>query len=106
MLRICPKCGRLAGYNSWFKAFYCRNCGELFNGVLTMAYIEREAAIKALMNDAPEQVGYSREDAADCIRYIDAVDVAPVRHGRWVDNHCTACGMMPIGDEMWKNLGF
>lgn len=46
-------------------------------------YIEREAAIKELMNDAPEQVGYSREDAADCIRYMDAVDVAPVRHGRW-----------------------
>ena len=46
-------------------------------------YIEREAAIKELMNDAPEQVGYSREDAADCIRYMDAADVAPVRHGRW-----------------------
>ena len=46
-------------------------------------YIEREAAIKELMNDAPEQVGYSRENAADCIRYIDAADVAPVRHGRW-----------------------
>ena len=49
-----------------------------------MAYIERETAIKELMNDAPEQVGYSREDAADCIRYMDAADVAPVRHGRWV----------------------
>ena len=46
-------------------------------------YIEREAAIKELMNDTPEQVGYSREDAADCIRYMDAADVAPVRHGRW-----------------------
>ena len=47
-------------------------------------YIERETAIKELMNDAPEQVGYSREDAADCIRYMDAVDVAPVQHGRWI----------------------
>ena len=52
-----------------------------------MSYIEREAAIKALMNDAPEQVGYSREDAADCIRYMDAADVAPVRHGRWIMKH-------------------
>ena len=52
--------------------------------VLTMAeYIEREAAIRALLNDSPEQVNYSREDAADCIRYMDAADVAPVRHGRW-----------------------
>ena len=46
-------------------------------------YIERDAAIRALLNDSPEQVGYSREDAADCIRYMDAADVAPVRHGRW-----------------------
>ena len=46
-------------------------------------YIERETAIKALINDAPEQVRYSRENAADCIRYMDAADVAPMRHGRW-----------------------
>lgn len=46
-------------------------------------YIERDAAIRALLNDSPEQVGYSREDAADCIRYMDAADVASVRHGRW-----------------------
>lgn len=46
-------------------------------------YIERESAIKSLLNDAPEQVGYSREDAADCIRYMDAADVSPVRHGKW-----------------------
>ena len=51
-------------------------------------YVERESAIKALMNDAPEQVGYSREDASDCIRYMDAADVAPVRHGRW-ERVCT-----------------
>ena len=38
-------------------------------------YIEREAAIKELINDAPEQVNYSREDASDCIRYVTAADV-------------------------------
>lgn len=47
-------------------------------------YIERKAAMKELINDAPEQVSYSREEAADCIRYMDAADVAPVRHGRWI----------------------
>ena len=46
--------------------------------------INREAAIRALLNDAPEQVSYSREDAADCIRYMDAADVAPVVHGLWL----------------------
>ena len=47
-------------------------------------YIDRGAAIKSLLNDSPEQVGYSREDAADCIRYMDAADVVPVCHGRWL----------------------
>lgn len=64
-------------------------------------YIERGAAIKSLLNDSPEQVYYSREDAADCIRYMDATDVEPVRHGRWVTPHwhnsnycynCSECG--------------
>ena len=64
-------------------------------------YIEKEAAIRALLNDSPEQVSYSREDAADCIRYMDAADVAPVRHGQWIDNGangykwafvCSLCG--------------
>ena len=52
-----------------------------------MAYIERESAIKSLLNDCLGQVSYSREDAADCIRYMDAADVAPVRHGRWIIKH-------------------
>ena len=60
-------------------------------------YIERGAAIKSLLNDSPEQVGYSREDAADCIRYMDAADVAQVRHGRWEKQSglysCSECGM-------------
>lgn len=60
-------------------------------------YINREAAIRALLNDAPEQVSYSREDAADCIRYMDAADVAPVVHGRWIyigkygEYECSVC---------------
>ncbi len=40
----------------------------------------------------------------EMIEKLPAADVAPVRHARWVDNHCTACGMMPMGDEMWKHL--
>lgn len=56
-------------------------------------YIKKEEAIRALLNDAPEQVGYSREDAADCIRYMDASDVASVRHARWDKNgRCSNCG--------------
>ena len=67
-------------------------------------YIERETAIKALMNDAPEQVGYSREDAADCIRYMDAADVTIVRHGKWLHRkngvaYCSKCEVDTVEDE-------
>ena len=70
-------------------------------------YIEREVAIKEIMNDAHEQVGYSREDAADCIRYMDAADVAPVRHGQWKTNSdrpdTLICSMCKCGFDMWKH---
>lgn len=32
---------------------------------------------------------------------VDAVEVV---RARWVDNHCTACGMMPMGEELWKHM--
>ena len=46
-------------------------------------YIKKETAIKSLLNDCLGQVSYSREDAADCIFWLDTADVAPVRHGEW-----------------------
>ena len=69
-------------------------------------YIGREAAIKSLLNDAPEQVGYSRENAADCIRYMDAADVAPVRHGRWIDPPWTYFGAKQYVCDQCKDDGF
>ena len=73
-----------------------------------MAYIERESAIKSLLNDCLGQVSYSREDAADCIFWLDAADVAPVRHGRWIEPsrlyygakqyECSLC----YSDIFWK----
>lgn len=57
-------------------------------------YIEREYAIKSLLNDCLGQVSYSREDAADCIFWLDTADVAPVRYGQWTDGdpYCPICG--------------
>ena len=71
-------------------------------------YIERESAIKSLLNDCLGQVSYSREDAADCIRYMDAADVAPVRHGRGLPQgvlgqkawDCSEC--KTLGSPHWK----
>lgn len=64
-------------------------------------YIEKETAIRALLNDSPEQVGYSREDATDCIRYMDAADVAPVRHGEWTLGHVDPGYFTPGGNRPW-----
>lgn len=67
-------------------------------------YIKREAAIEAIMSDPPD--ARYPQWYVDKIKSIPAADVVPVRHAKWVDNHCTACGMMPMGDEMWKNRDF
>ena len=63
-----------------------------------MAYIERESAIKSLLNDCLGQVSYSREDAADCIFWLDIADVAPVRHGKWL-------GWGKSGTPTYENYG-
>ena len=49
-------------------------------------------------------LGHDAIEVLGMIYEMPSADVAPVRHARWVDNHCTACGMMPMGDEMWKHL--
>ena len=78
-------------------------------------YIEREAIseeIRKYYYKNPPNFSYGEgfdrglDRAQRAILDAPAADVAPVRHAKWVDNHCTACGMMPMGDEMWKNLGF
>ena len=71
-------------------------------------YIKRGYAVDAALDvyyDTPD-IDLSGEKFEAAILKIPAADVAPVRHGRWVDNHCTACGMMPMGDEMWKLCDF
>lgn len=75
--------------------------------VLTMAeYIERETAIAWFMPYAHAGESIDADVVISDIKGMKAADVAPVRHAKWVDNHCTACGMMPMGDEMWKNRDF
>ena len=68
-------------------------------------YIEREAAIESIMSEPPD--AHYPHWYADKIKSIPAADVAPVRHGRWVDKpliksfkhtnipvvECSACGI-------------
>lgn len=39
-----------------------------------------------------------------CIKSSTA-DVVEVRRGRWINNHCSLCGMTPLGEEMWARSG-
>ena len=65
--------------------------------VLTMAeYIEREAAIDAVTEvyyNTPD-VNLSGEKFEAAINGILAADVAPVRHGRWVEKEKYTFGIM------------
>ena len=74
-------------------------------------YIERESLIKQFCERCNEEMSESTCEPSACfarevIKTIPAADVAPVRHGRWVNNHCTVCGMMPMGDEIWEHCDF
>ena len=83
---------------------------------MTMAeYIEREAAVKVA-----EKYGLANGSAlgrhtglADCIASeiadIPAADVAPVVHGRWIEDHdylkCPECGIMVKRDFTFFDIG-
>mgnify|MGYP000578594964 CR=1 FL=1 len=58
-------------------------------------YIEREAAIKAIYESDPFGVhkyfGWRAMDIEEALRAIPAVDVAPVRHERWVHSRYENC---------------
>ena len=75
-------------------------------------YIDKEATLSLVKPDTPEDekaavtIATVKKLFRSIIQRAPAADVAPVRHAKWVDNHCTACGMMPMGDEMWKNCDF
>ena len=60
-------------------------------------YIEREK-----LNDMLEDFCVN-ESFYDALQTIPAADVAPVRHGHWINEnfytHCSACGKMAIYDK-------
>lgn len=46
-----------------------------------------------------------KDNIVRCIDRQPTADVVEVRHGEWVDNHCSVCGMQPIGEETWTSFG-
>lgn len=66
-------------------------------------YIEREAAIDAIMKVYVRTAGYkARErvfEAEEAVHRLSVADVAPVVHGRWIDRGdyvTTAYGSLPV----------
>lgn len=49
---------------------------------------------------------YPACDVFDVIEKTPAADVVEVVHAQWKDNHCTVCGMMPMGEEIWDSCDF
>ena len=55
-----------------------------------------------LIKEAQERYIYAEEQA----QYLMDNDVVEVRHASWKNNHCTECGMMPMGEELWDSCDF
>ena len=57
---ICPKCGNLISYNSYFGAYYCSVCGEYFQEIKkTNADKIRSMTDEELVNVVPCPLGFS-----------------------------------------------
>lgn len=79
-------------------------------------YIEREATLKTLQKLGSRDYRRTQGTIADAVKmimhphYTPTADVAEVRHGEWVDGHCTECGKEamystfdePIYDYDWE----
>ena len=65
-------------------------------------YIDRQAAIEAVGDIHP--LDYNSQAIANRLKSLPSADVAPVRHGRWIDEtfsfsrpRCSVCGELCIG---------
>lgn len=45
-----------------------------------------------------------KEDVSKCKHFKNKADFVEVKHGEWIDNHCSVCGMTPLGEELWEHL--
>lgn len=80
-------------------------------------YIEREAAIAAIMSYPPD--AHYPQWYADKVKYIPAANVATVRHGRWIEHkhfhhdhyidstyECSECNVEePLTSDYCPNCG-
>ena len=103
-LKPCPFCGGEAlldhDYEGMGASYVrCKKCG-----LESIRFIK---SFECASDDRAVKFWNMRADA-DCIRYMDAADVAPVRHGRWLPQvvlgqkawDCSEC--KTLGSPQWK----
>lgn len=81
------------------RRIYCENCDRrkgVKNGKVKFVYAIGDAPCRAC------DIG----DMLDSVEDYPAADVAPVVHGKWKNNHCSVCGMIPMGEEIWDACEF
>ena len=66
--------------------------------------IDRQEVLKIVNSLGCFANPHCPDDRIKRIKELPTVDAVPVVHGRWVDNHCTVCGMMPMGEELWTHM--
>lgn len=72
----------------------CKNCFHL------------QVCANVLKNQLFIREKMLKEENPKCEHYISTADIVEVKHGEWIDNHCTVCGKTPLGEELWEHLGF
>lgn len=59
--------------------------------------------------DGHSDWGFGRENVRDVIKGVPAADVAPVVHGKWIEDHdylkCPECGVMVKWDFTFFDIG-
>ena len=48
--------------------------------------------------------GLDWKDSDDIAEQLYTEGYRKQSEGKWVNNHCTNCGMTPIGEEIWEML--
>lgn len=68
-----------------------------------------EERLKALTKECGYYDGYTCGFEEGCVAVEDAPTIDPESlrpKGEWIDNHCSVCGMMPMGEELWESCDF
>lgn len=88
--------------NDGSKSGDCENCNDHLEEIAKILWSD--------CGDCTECLYFHKEiNGVDAcyFKYAEMIYNAGYRkqsEGKWVNNHCSVCGMTPIGDEIWERL--